>query len=210
MLAAARTVFEDLGFLETRVENISQIAEVSYGTFYRYFDSKEDIFEELSTQLFQDMTLREPSEGGSDPASRMISSNRAFYAAYRRNAPLLAVVEQVSTFNPKFRRLRQEHRAQHIARSARTIARWQTKGLANPDIDALMAARAMAAMIDHTIYLWLVQGEDADEETLLRTLDQMCIGAIGLPTPETPEPNRNSTNVHFDACHPPSRKGPRT
>jgi hypothetical protein len=38
----------------------------------------------------------------------------------------------------------------------------------------------MSAMVDHTLYLWLIQGEAADEEALLSTLDQMCLGALGL------------------------------
>lgn len=186
LLMAARIVFETEGFLETRVETIAQQAQVSYGTFYRYFESKEDIFRELSTQLFKDMTLREPKDTGQSPQVRLVSNNRNFYAAYRRNAALLAVVEQVTTINSDFRALRHEHRAQLIDGSARSISRWQAEGLANPRLDPVMAARAMAAMVDHTIYLWLVQGDDADEESLLSTLDLMCLGALGM-SPALPD-----------------------
>lgn len=48
-----------------------------YGTFYRYFEPKEDIFRELSTQLFQDMASHEPAEAGEDAAAKMIASNQA-------------------------------------------------------------------------------------------------------------------------------------
>ena len=60
------------------------------------------------------------------------------------------------------------------------IARWQADGLVRSSLDPVFAARAMAAMVDHTLYLWLVQGDEADEERLLDTLDQMCLGALGL------------------------------
>ncbi|WP_430334381.1 TetR/AcrR family transcriptional regulator [Rhodococcus sp. ACT016] len=180
LLDAARKVFEEVGFLDTRVEQIAQEAGVSYGTFYRYFESKEDVFEELSTRLFEDVHRREPLDPDLSPAERLIASNRSYYQAYRRNAKLMAIVEQVATFNDEFRALRHEHRRKLIDRSARAIARWQEQGQVRESLDPVMAARAMAAMVDHTLYLWLVQGDEANEESLLETLDQMCIGALGF------------------------------
>ncbi|WP_019928009.1 TetR/AcrR family transcriptional regulator [Nocardia sp. BMG111209] len=188
LLDAARKVFESVGFLDARVELITTEANVSYGTFYRYFESKEDVFGELSTRLFEEMHRREPTGGASAPADRLIAANRAYYTAYRRNAKLLAIVEQVATFNEEFRRLRHEHRRVIIDRTAQAIVRWQSEGLVRPGLDPELAARAMAAMVDHTLYLWLIQGEDADEDALLDTLDQMSLGALGLPLPEPDAP----------------------
>ncbi|WP_280423667.1 TetR/AcrR family transcriptional regulator [Nocardia carnea] len=180
LLDAARRVFESVGFLDARVELIAQEAGVSYGTFYRYFESKDDVFGELSNRLFEDMHRREPAAADLSPAERLIASNRSYYQAYRRNAPMMAIIEQVATFNEDFRLLRHEHRRQLIDRTARAIARWQSEGLVPADLDPELAARAMSAMVDHTLYLWLIQGEDADEEALLATLDQMCVGALQL------------------------------
>lgn len=180
LLDAARKVFEEVGFLDTRVELIAHEASVSYGTFYRYFESKEDVFKELSTRLFDDVHRREPLDPDLSPAARLTATNRSYYQAYRRNAKLMAIVEQVATFNSEFRELRHEHRRGLIDRTARAIARWQEQGDVRSSLDPVMAARAMAAMVDHSLYLWLVQGDEADEESLLDTLDQMCIGALGL------------------------------
>jgi hypothetical protein len=93
---------------------------------------------------------------------------------------MMAIVEQVATFNEDFRRLRHEHRRQLIERTAQSIARWQREGLVRATLDPELAARAMSAMVDHTLYLWLIQGEDADEDALLNTLDQMSVSALGL------------------------------
>ncbi len=180
LLAAAQRVFERVGFLDARVELIAQEANVSYGTFYRYFESKEDVFRELSTWLFSEMHRREPSTPDMGPAERLIASNRAYYRAYRRHAAMLAIVEQVATFNEEFRELRHQHRAQLIDRTATAIAGWQREGRVRESLDPTMAARAMAAMVDHTLYLWLIQGEEASEGALLDTLDEMCLGALGL------------------------------
>ncbi|OZG29485.1 TetR family transcriptional regulator [Williamsia sp. 1138] len=180
LLDAARTVFETVGFLDTRVEQIAHEANVSYGTFYRYFESKEEIFRELSTRLFDDVHHRGPSDSAASPADKLITSNRAYYEAYRRNARLMAIVEQVATFNDDFRLVRQEHRRQLTDRTARAIDRWQRDGRVRADLSPVLAARAMAAMVDHTLYLWLVQGDTADADALLDTLDSMCLGALGL------------------------------
>lgn len=180
LLDAARTVFEGIGFLDTRVEQISQEAGVSYGTFYRYFESKEDIFRELSTRLFEDVHRSERPDPSLSPAAGLVALNRSYCQAYQRNARLMAIVEQVATFNDEFRELRHEHRRQLTERVSRTIAHWQQRGAVRASLDPVWAARVAAAMVDHSLHLWLGQGTEADDEALLDTIDQMCLGALGL------------------------------
>ena len=55
-------------------------------------------------------------------------ANRAYYEAYRRNANMMAIIEQVATFNEEFQELRRKHRAVAIGRSATAIERWQRAG----------------------------------------------------------------------------------
>ncbi len=183
LITAAREVFEERGFLDTRVAHIARHARVAYGSFYTYFPSKEAIFLEVADRLFADMTgHRVIPPPGPSPTARIRSANRAYYEAYLRNARMMAIIEQVSTFNDEFKELRRKHRAASITRSTRAIERWQREGLVDTSLDAEMTARALAAMVDHSLYLWLVQGEDADgTERLLDTLDTLNIRALGLP-----------------------------
>ncbi|SEG86622.1 DNA-binding transcriptional regulator, AcrR family [Thermomonospora echinospora] len=186
LVVAAREVFEERGFLDTRVAHIARHAKVAYGSFYRYFPTKEAIFLEVADRLFADMTDHGvlPSPGPS-PAARIRRANRAYYEAYLRNARMMAIIEQVATFNEDFKELRRKHRAVSVARSARAIERWQSEGLVDASLDPEMTARALAAMVDHSLYLWLVQEEDhAGTERLLDTLDALNIRALGLaPAP---------------------------
>ena len=48
LLDAAHVVFARLGFYAARVDDIVEEAEVSHGIFYRYFDSKAEIFQILA------------------------------------------------------------------------------------------------------------------------------------------------------------------
>ncbi|MVZ99114.1 TetR family transcriptional regulator [Actinomadura sp. LD22] len=200
LIAAAREVFEERGFLETRVAHIARHAKVAYGSFYTYFPSKEAVFLEVADRLFEDMTRRSSTPGDStpgdsapgddtasaEPAARVRRANRAYFEAYRRNAKMMAIIEQVATFNEEFQEMRRKHRAESVGRSARAIERWQRAGIVDAGIDPEMAARALAAMVDHSLYLWLVQGDDpSDTERLLDTLDALNLRALGLrPAPE--------------------------
>ena len=47
ILAAATEAFGETGFARTRLEDIAHRAQVSKGTLYRYFDSKEALFREM-------------------------------------------------------------------------------------------------------------------------------------------------------------------
>jgi AcrR family transcriptional regulator len=47
LLKAAYTVFGELGFFQAGITDITREAKVSLGTFYTYFQSKEDIFKYL-------------------------------------------------------------------------------------------------------------------------------------------------------------------
>ncbi|GAA2288708.1 hypothetical protein GCM10010402_53420 [Actinomadura luteofluorescens] len=183
LLAAAREVFEERGFLETRVAHITRHAGVAYGSFYTYFPTKEAVFLEVADRLFEEMTDHAlvPSPGPG-PAGRIRRANRAYYEAYLRNARMMAIIEQVATFNEEFQELRRKHRASSVGRSARVIARWQREGLVPPDLDAETAAGALATMVDHSLYLWIVQGSDPQgAERLLETLDTLSVRALGLP-----------------------------
>ena len=48
LLDAAKEVFEETGFLEARIADIAERAGMSHGSFYHYFDSKEQIFREVA------------------------------------------------------------------------------------------------------------------------------------------------------------------
>ena len=105
LIAAAREVFEERGFLDTRVAHIARHAKVAYGSFYTYFPSKEAVFLEVADRLFEDMTRHSftpgadpaPGTDSTEPAARVRRANRAYYEAYRRNAKMMAIIEQVST-----------------------------------------------------------------------------------------------------------------
>jgi AcrR family transcriptional regulator len=55
LLQAAQQVFAESGYASATVDDIIRRAGTSRATFYRYFRSKKDVFDELSRAAFKDM-----------------------------------------------------------------------------------------------------------------------------------------------------------
>ena len=61
LVEAAKKVFERDGFLEARIVDIAEAANLAPGGFYHYFDSKEELF--LEVAQMQEERLTAPSDG---------------------------------------------------------------------------------------------------------------------------------------------------
>jgi len=184
LIHAARDVFERDGFLDARITDISAAAGVATGSFYTYFTSKDDAFAAVMEQVEEEMLhprLRELADR-EDPVQVIEAANRAYLAAYRRNAKLMGLMEQVAQINDDFRRLRLGRTEAFGRRNARAIARLQERGLADPDLDPILTAHALGAMVSRMAYLRYVQRSgSASGEALVRTLTRLWVGALGIP-----------------------------
>lgn len=130
LVRAAREVFEEVGFVDARITHITKTAKVAYGSFYTHFSSKEEIFYEVASRLFEEMFAPDDTTfEGDTPRSRLDHANRVYWERYQQRARMMAIVEQVATIDPDFRDLRQQHRKQTTDRTARSIQHWQEQGL---------------------------------------------------------------------------------
>ena len=181
LLAAARTVFERRGFLDTRVADIVAEANVAQGTFYTYFDSKEAVFQAVAQAVIDSMlALTHSHTHAENPYDRVRGAMERFVDAYIPNARIIALTEQVGTFTPEMRDLRLALRAAFLDRSIRGIRRLQEEGIADPGLDVVVTAEVLGAMVDHTCYVWLTLGKQLDREILLATLTSVWARAIGV------------------------------
>lgn len=191
LLAAAREVFERDGFLAARVTDISAAAGVAHGSFYTYFGSKTDVFralvaatmDELYASLGTDASAGSPSRSSSpaEAVARIDRANRRFVAMYRHNTALMALFEQVTTFDPEVRALRQAARERMVGRVRRSIEHLQADGLVDREVDAEYGAHALVSMVNGLVHYWLVLEADFDEERLLRALTGVWARSLGLP-----------------------------
>lgn len=185
LIAGARVVFERDGFVDARITDIASSAGVATGSFYTHFGSKEEIFAAVMEEVHEE-TLHPRLEVGhatDDPAAVIEAAHREYLKAYRRNARLMALMDQVAEIDEDFRRFRHARSKEFAARNARVIARLQTDGLADRALDPLPAAYALNAMVSRMAALVFVQGEPIPFGSLLATVTALWVNALRIPPP---------------------------
>src|ERR1700745_1695500 len=127
LVAAARKVFERDGYLDARLIDITRAAKCSAGTFYTYFSSKQEIFAAVLEVAQEDMLHPGMSHVAAedDPAAVIEASNRAYLKAYKRNATLMGLLEQVAHIAPEFRELRTSRSNAFVRRTPLDTAKLQ-------------------------------------------------------------------------------------
>ena len=83
----ARHVIGEKGFLRTTISEIAEAAGRSPASFYNYYDSKEDLLEELAEEFRQDTLQRaQPAYKSGTPVWEvMVESSRAYWMSYREH-----------------------------------------------------------------------------------------------------------------------------
>ena len=184
---AAATVFAEKGFLNATVADIAANAGRSPAAFYYHFESKEDVLVALF-QDFRDAVVEranrmfDPETGPREQIDQLI---RNFFTTYGEWLPVLTAVFQQSMVNEQFyghwRGIRQD--AVTAIRSWVVMA--QRAG-AGRDLDANLAASALAAMLDGFCYVWLardgdLEGVPFDLERAQHTLSALCYRSLYSP-----------------------------
>jgi AcrR family transcriptional regulator len=85
LLEAAEHVFAELGYHDASIVKITEAAGVAHGTFYRYFPSKQAIFDALLDDLNR-RVRRAMSEASAGTSSRAETERRGFEAFFRFTA----------------------------------------------------------------------------------------------------------------------------
>ncbi len=186
LLEAAKEVFEEDGFLEARISDIAERAGLSHGSFYHYFDSKEEIFREVAEAVEEQLSapmagvILDP-ESHASPPERIREALRRHLESYRREAKIIGVIEQMSRYDKQVndvRQARHEHYSKQVADSIRAL---QEHGLADPDLDPKIAAAALGAMTSRFPEMWLVQGAiTCSFDKAVDQLTRMFVNALGL------------------------------
>lgn len=182
LIAAARKIFERDGFLDARLVDITAEAGMSAGSFYTYFDSKEEIFIAVIAEVEEEMLHPQVKRlaTNDDPIEMIRASNRAYLESYRRNARFMQLLEQVSSIDDGFREIRRRRGAAFTRRNARSIQELQDRGLATSKIDAVLAASILGGMVSRSAFETFIMGADWDFDELVDGVTLMWVNALQL------------------------------
>ncbi|HTR70426.1 MAG TPA: TetR/AcrR family transcriptional regulator [Mycobacteriales bacterium] len=192
LLDAAKAVFEEQGFLNARVSDVAERAGLSHGSFYHYFDSKEQIFREVADAVHKrlgapmaDVILAPGSHLA--PQERLRQALRQHFESYRAEARIMGVIEQVSRYDDHvdaMLAIRQSEYAEQVAESIRQL---QRRHLADPTLDPELTATIVGALTGRFAEMWLVQGAvDATMDRAVEQVSKLLVNAMGLRSEAAP------------------------
>jgi AcrR family transcriptional regulator len=180
-------VFERDGFHDARLADVTREANVSTGTLYNYFQSKEELFRAVMQGVLDE--LMPPPDGDAPapprppartPVEGIYAANRSYVQGYRQNARLMSLLSQVAERDPEVLAIGLAIRDHFESRISRAIARWQAEGLAYSDLDPVYAANALAYMVDRFLAEWVALGLPYEEEKVADTLSALWVRSLGL------------------------------
>ncbi|WP_198393855.1 TetR/AcrR family transcriptional regulator [Brevibacterium yomogidense] len=186
-MTAARQVFAEHGYFNSRLSDITDRVGCSTGTLYTYFRNREDILAAVIEHAQQNV-LRTPhtSDTDVDPVERIHRANKEYIDSYCENADLMAVMEQVSHVDPSIKKVRKDRSNAFIARNARSIGKLQDQGFVNSTLDPQLVSKALSSMVSRLCFNIYVDEKDpayATEEgraELIRTVSVLWTEALGL------------------------------
>ena len=106
LLEAAEQIFADVGFHEASIVKITEAAGVAQGTFYLYFESKKQIFDELVRDLNSRVrhAMKEASSKGTTRVEAEVLGFAAYFRFTSEHKALYRVIRQAEFVSPEMLR----------------------------------------------------------------------------------------------------------
>jgi AcrR family transcriptional regulator len=103
LLAAAENVFAELGYPDASIVKITEAAGVAQGTFYLYFSSKQEIFEELVRDLNRRVrhAMAAGSERGRTRAEAELLGFKGYFEFAAQHGALYRIIRQAEFVSPQ-------------------------------------------------------------------------------------------------------------
>ena len=150
LLDAAEVVFAELGWHDASIVKITEAAGVSQGTFYLYFESKQELFEELVRDLNRRVrqAMSEGAGRGTTRAEAERGGFRGFFRFTAQHPALYRVIRQAEFVSPALLHEHYERIAEGYVEGLREAMDEGEVVAADPEVlaYALMAVGEMVGM----------------------------------------------------------------
>ena len=110
LLEAAEEVFAELGYHDASIVKITEAAGVGQGTFYLYFASKKDVFDELVRDLNRRVrhAMKEASSQGTTRVEAELLGFGAYFRFTAEHPALYRIIRQAEFVSPEMLRYHYE------------------------------------------------------------------------------------------------------
>ena len=179
LLDAAEQVFAELGYHDASIVKITEAAGVGQGTFYLYFSSKKEIFDELVRHLNRRVrhAMKEASSQGATRLETELLGFGAYFRFTTEHPGLYGIIRQAEFVSPEMLRYHYDKLSEGYIEGLRdAMARGETADL-DPEVTAwaLMAAGEMIGM------RWILWGDGVMPERVEQELARIIRGVLGTP-----------------------------
>jgi AcrR family transcriptional regulator len=181
IIDAARSVFEEKGYVDVRVADITKRAGLAHGSFYTYFPSKLEVFQEIVKEVGADVektASRGPEHLPGDWRYNLLIANLRYLEVYRKNAKIYILMEQTATMDEQIKALRLAGRKWHLARVAKYIEHLQELDIASRSIDVTLTAASLVTMLVGQAFWLNVEENDIDLAAAAATLTDIWVKAL--------------------------------
>jgi AcrR family transcriptional regulator len=187
LLQAAYDLFTTTGYIDTTVNDITDKAGVSLGTFYQYFRDRGEVVGALlhahTARQVRDHVSWRPEEG----RDGLYAVLHQFVSWYAEEAAFAKVWEEVCHVDEAMADLRRDLGRMFTESVERQLVRAAKAGVIAPLTPkaAALAARALTGMADRFCYVTYVfdppAGGPPTPEAASRVLTDLWAAAMGLP-----------------------------
>jgi TetR/AcrR family transcriptional regulator, fatty acid metabolism regulator protein len=193
ILDAAITVFARQGFHHCRVSDVADEAGVAYGLVYHYFDSKEQILNELFLERWQIMldAIAEIDRRQEVPVRDKLYMVAGFIIDSYRNEPDLmkVIIVEVTRAANSFGRLHLDKIREAYTGIADIVEGARAEGSFKADISSEFAAMCFYGAIEQLLSAWifdlLPQTEEDFERAKHLVVEAIC-GGLEAPAAGSP------------------------
>jgi TetR/AcrR family transcriptional regulator, fatty acid metabolism regulator protein len=160
ILDAAIRVFARQGFHSTRVSDIADEAGVAYGLVYHYFDSKEEVLNELFSERWSLLlaAIEEADAGSGSPREKLAAVAGFIVDSYRHDPELMKVIiVEVTRAANSFGRTHLPEIRRAYDSIAKIVAEGQEIGDFRRDIDPKFASMSFYGAIEQLLSGWIFE-----------------------------------------------------
>jgi len=148
LLDAGAKVLPAHGYLAARVDDIVEVAGVSHGSFYRYFENKDDFFRVLAESASLRMIELLDAFPSTGTAADLRAWTEEWFATYASNGGVISVWQEMLASDPALATFSRQVAAAVIARLARAL---ETRGFGNTNVDSL-AFLAVTERLPYSVF----------------------------------------------------------
>ena len=160
LLDAAERVFGELGFYDASIVKITEAAGVAQGTFYLYFSSKKEIFDELVRDLNRRVrhAMKEASAQGETRLEAELLGFAAYFRFTSEHTALYRIIRQAEFVSPEMLHYHYDRLSEGYVEALQEAAAQGEAGAIDPEVTA-WALMGMGELIGMRWILWSEQRE---------------------------------------------------